>query len=243
VLLSEEVSPLLQLSSAEMRLNVMKSLTILSKYLGCYDKWQQMRQRYALKWSRPDAAMQSLQRFFDEGLSFDVMLQRIREMIRLLPTFMARIVKFACLIGLRPSEVVESVRLLNNKLEIFHTYYNPERQCLEHFRFPQQFLRQTKKAYLSFVTPSMLSIVQNLEKVSTYNAIRHACRRSGINMDMRYCRKIFASHLRNEGIQPEIVDMLQGRVSQSILTRHYLVPKPSFKEEVLQALEQLPRQL
>jgi intergrase/recombinase len=45
------------------------------------------------------------------------------------------------------------------------------------------------------------------------------------------------------GIQPEVVDMLQGRVSQSILTRHYLVPKPSFKEEVLQALEKLKRQV
>jgi hypothetical protein len=171
-LLSGEVSPLLQLSSIEMRLNVMKSLTILSKYLGCYDKWQQIRQRYSLKWSRPDAGMQSLQRFFSDELTFDVMLQRIKEMIRLLPTFMARIIKFACLIGLRSSEVVESVRLLNSSCHgNCNTYYNPERQVLEHFRFPQ-FLRQTKKAYLSFVTPSMLSIVQNLEKVSTYNAIR-----------------------------------------------------------------------
>ena len=113
---------------------------------------------------------------------------------------MARIVKFACLIGLRPSEVVESVRLINNKREII--YFNPERQCLEHFRFPQQFLRQTKKVYLSFVTPSMLSIVQNLEKVSTYNAIRLASKYRGINMGMgmSYCRKIFASWLRQSGI-------------------------------------------
>jgi intergrase/recombinase len=62
-------------------------------------------------------------------------------------------------------------------------------------------------------------------------------------MDMRYCRKVFASWLRQSGIQPEIIDMLQGRVSQSILTRHYLVPAPSFKEDVLKALEQLQRQL
>lgn len=154
---------------------------------------------------------------------------------------MARIIKFACLIGLRPAEVCESVRLLNNNSPTIH-YYNPERQVLEHFRFPQ-FLRQTKKAYLSFVNPSMLSIVQNLEKVSTYNAIRLASKYRGINMGMSYCRKIFASWLRHSGIQPEIIDMLQGRVSQSILTRHYLVPKPSFKEDILQALEQLQRSL
>jgi intergrase/recombinase len=132
------------------------------------------------------------------------------------------------------------VRLINKSRQVsLSTYYNPERQALEHFRFPEIFLRQTKKAYLSFVTPYMLSIVQNLEKVSTYNAIRLASKYRGINMGMSYCRKIFASWLRHSGIQPEIIDMLQGRVSQSILTRHYLVPKPSFKEEVLQALEQL----
>jgi len=152
--------------------------------------------------------------------------------------------RFAVLVGLRPSEVVESVRLLNN-CPAAGKYYNPERQALEHFRFPEIFLRQTKKAFISFVTPKMFATVHQMDNntVPSYNAIRHACRRSGINMDMRYCRKIFASHLRNEGIHPEIVDMLQGRVSQSILTRHYLVPKPSFREEVLQALEQLQRQL
>jgi hypothetical protein len=37
--------------------------------------------------------------------------------------------------------------------------------------------------------------------------------------------------------------MLQGRVSQSVLTRHYLVPQSTFKNDVLQALEKLQRQL
>jgi intergrase/recombinase len=179
--------------------------------------------------------MQSLQRFFSNELTFNVMLQRIKEMMRLLPTVMARIIKFACLIGLRPAEVVESIRLLNSSLHGDCNYYNPERQALEHFRFPQ-FLRQTKKAYLSFVTPSMLSIVQNLEKVPTYNAIRLACYYRGIKCDMRFCRKIFASWLRKEGIQPEVVDMLQGRVSQSVLTRHYLTPDSNLSSRVLDSL-------
>jgi hypothetical protein len=57
---------------------------------------------------------------------------------------MGQIVKFAVLTGLRPSEAVESVRLLSLRSEI--KYYNPERQALEHFRFPSVFLRKTKKA-------------------------------------------------------------------------------------------------
>jgi len=104
-------------------------------------------------------------------------------------------------------------------------YYNPERQALEHFRFPEIFLRQTKKAYISFVTPEMLNIVENLVSVPSYNATRLACRKRSINMEMRFCRKVFASWLRHSGIQSEIVDLLQGRVSQSILT-NIILPHP-----------------
>lgn len=84
---------------------------------------------------------------------------------------MARIIKFACIIGLRPSEVVECVRLLNSS-NIRH-YYNRERQALEHYRFPSIFLRQTKKAYVSFVTPEMLELVGNgsIYRGITYNDI------------------------------------------------------------------------
>ncbi len=91
--------------------------------------------------------------------------------------------------------------------------------------------------------PEMIETSVGILIAISYNAIRLACQRRGINMDMRYCRKLFASWLRHSGIQPELIDMLHGRVSQSILIRHYLVPKPSFKDDVLQALEKLQRQL
>lgn len=142
------------------------------------------------------------------------------------PPFMGQIVKFACLVGLRASEVVESVRLLNStnissNISGKIQYYNPERQALEHFRFPEIFLRQTKKAYISFVTPSIIeeivgnigtNITDKIHKIPTLNAIILACRHKGIKMEMYLTRKIFASYLRKEGIEPEIIDMLQGRV-------------------------------
>jgi hypothetical protein len=93
---------------------------------------------------------------------------------------MAKIVKFACLIGLRPSEVCESVRLIcksTDKSPGSQTtrYYNPERQALEHFRFPEIFLRQTKKAYISFVTAEMIEpLLRSFGlRVPTYSAITH----------------------------------------------------------------------
>jgi hypothetical protein len=60
---------------------------------------------------------------------------------------MAQIIKFNCLTGLRPSEAVQSAKLLNAAKEgaFEEKYYNPEREALEHFRFPKVFLRTTKK--------------------------------------------------------------------------------------------------
>jgi hypothetical protein len=63
----------------------MEALTALSKYNGCYDTWQQIRKRYSLKWTNGDESLQSLQRFFNPELSLDVMLEKVKEMIRLLP--------------------------------------------------------------------------------------------------------------------------------------------------------------
>jgi hypothetical protein len=60
--------------------HAMSALANLSKYTGRYDKWLQLRHRYNLKWSKTDS-IQSFERFFDDELNFNVMLQRIKGMI------------------------------------------------------------------------------------------------------------------------------------------------------------------
>ncbi|MDQ3836106.1 MAG: hypothetical protein M3270_04135 [Thermoproteota archaeon] len=52
-----------------------------------------------------------------------------------------------------------------------------------------------------------------------------------IQVNMHLTRKTFASYLRQKaGIEPEVVDLLQGRVSQSALTRQYLSPPQDLKK-------------
>ena len=265
VLETRDASVIANLQSGTIRRHVMEALTTLSKYQGCYDRWQEIRKRYSLRWTNGDESLLAMQRFFDDKLTLDSMLDWVRQAIRVLPSAMGAVIKFATLVGLRPTEACESVRLLN----IFHNcgryeksssssspssriqedgkiqYYNYDRQCLEHFRFPEIFLRQTKKAYISFITKEQLSAIGILGPRSggiTWNSIRLACRRRGINMNMHLCRKIFASHLRQSGIEPEIVDLLQGRVSQSVLVRNYLVPSKDLKDKVLTSLTKLLKQ-
>ena len=43
-------------------------------------------------------------------------------------------------------------------------------------------------------------------------------------MNMYYCRKVFATYLRNKGIEPEIIGLLQGRISSSVFVNHYYSP-------------------
>jgi intergrase/recombinase len=101
------------------------------------------------------------------------------------------------------------------------------------------FLRTTKKAYLSFLSPVMLALVRGLDYVPSYNAIRLACRRKDINMDMRLCRKLFASWLHESGLPDITIDILQGRCPRSILAQHYVVPNESLRTRVLDAISQL----
>ena len=52
-------------------------------------------------------------------------------------------------------------------------------------------------------------------------------------MQMKYCRKIYASYLRQAGIESEIVDLLQGRMPRTVFARHYFRPNAEYKDRVL----------
>jgi intergrase/recombinase len=56
---------------------------------------------------------------------------------------------------------------------------------------------------------------------------------------MRYCRKMFASYLRQGGIESEIVDLLQGRVPKSVFARHYFTPSLDYGDKIITILDNL----
>jgi len=64
-------------------------------------------------------------------------------------------------------------------------------------------------------------------------------------MNIYYCLKIFATFLRNKGIEPEIVDLLQGRIPKSIFLRHYYRPDINeiITKRIRPVLDELMREL
>lgn len=75
VLDTGDASPLLTLSPRNKQ-HAMSALANLAKFTGRYSQFVQIRQNYNLKWSKGDS-IQHFHRFFNEELSFDIMLQRI----------------------------------------------------------------------------------------------------------------------------------------------------------------------
>ncbi|MDQ3837017.1 MAG: hypothetical protein M3270_08800, partial [Thermoproteota archaeon] len=190
-------------------------------------------------------------RFFDNDKDLDTMISWCAKSLHVLAADYANFFLFCTLTGLRASECVEAVRLLRAEHaqldeltgHVHPQYYNPEQQVLQHYRFPDLFIRRTKAVYISIVDDSMVSIARKIRNNPSLNTLKMVTRHRSLSMRLKYCRKIYASFLRQQGVQPEIIDMLQGRIGKNIFLRHYLTPSSSYKSEVLKALEKLQRQL
>lgn len=85
-------------------------------------------------------------------------------------------------------------------------------------------MRRTKKAFLSVINDDILNLLSYGFEILTYDKIRLAFQRDNEEFHMAYCRKIFATFLRNEDVEPEIIDLLQGRIPNSVFVRHYYRP-------------------
>jgi len=66
------------------RLQVMKSLAILSKYLGCYDSWKAIKERYQLKWSNDDS-LHVFQNLTNQENSYSSMLKWLKNTCSQIP--------------------------------------------------------------------------------------------------------------------------------------------------------------
>jgi hypothetical protein len=245
VLTNGDGSSLVQLSPNK-RIHVMKALSSLARFTGRQDVWLAIRKRYGLQWSTGTEKIDAFTRFFDDSKDLDTMLAWLKQALHALPSDYANFLLFCTLTGLRASEAVESVRLIN-QVQLgsqVREYYNPDQHILQHYKFPQLFIRRTKAVYISVVNDKIIGIAQSIKSTPTLNALKMASVRRHLNMRLKYCRKIHASWLhRCGGISSDLIDMLQGRIGKNIFLKHYLTPSTDFKDQVLQALKQLQRQL
>jgi hypothetical protein len=238
ILQQADASELLELKG-EKRIHVMKSLAALAKYTGCYDRWQQIRQSFQLKWSNSDP-LQDFNSMFNNGKDLNDMLYWVKDTHSSLPRKYANVLIFNTLTGLRPSEACMAIGLIHTDST---SYINQSMQTLEHFRFPC-FIRRTKKAYISIYNDQIIDLAENTCKDVRYSFLKYLFRKRSLHLHISFCRKIFATYLRTHGVEQETIDLLQGRTPKSVFARHYF--KPNFaeeKEKVIACLENLYQQI
>jgi hypothetical protein len=219
----------------------MKAMSSLARFTGRAELWRQMRQQHGLQWSTGTEKIDAFTRFFDDSRSLDTMLQWLKEALRALPSQHANLLLFCTLTGMRGSECIESVRLIN--LSIDNKYYNPKHQILQHYLYPNIFIRRTKAIYISVVNDEIIGIAQKVGNNPSMKGLERGMMKRCLSMKIKYCRKIHASWLHHKGISSDLIDALQGRISKSIFLRHYLTPSAGYKDSVLDALSELQKQI
>ena len=189
----------------------MKALSTLSKFTGRHDSWKQTIKKYNLLWFTGDNSLSIFNKILNER-NYSDMLRWIKDVISILPKPQGNLIIFNTLTGLRPIEVSKSIGLLHSNM---NDYWNKDKGILEHYKFPNVFIRRTKKVFISVITDSMINLSKTCSNDISYNAMKLTLHRKGMEMNMYYCRKVFATFLRNEGIEPELIDLLQGRIPNS----------------------------
>lgn len=219
ILLTGDASELLWLSTRS-RHHAMHAVACLSKYYGCYSRWKDIKERYDLKWTVTDG-LQVLQSIMNNGTNYTAMKAWLIEICSQLPDSYANILIYATLTGLRPTEACQSISLLHSDHE---KYLNTKEMLLEHYKYPEIFIRKTKKAYISTVTADILDVAGRAGEHGYYGLNSAMKRRKLVPLNMYYCRKIFATYLRMKGVESEFIDILQGRIPPGIFARHYFRP-------------------
>ena len=213
------------------RSNVLKAMVNLSKFLGCYEDYKLKLKNHGIHWSNGETSFNAFMRITNNnqstlGLWYKSAQTILRDNEKLY-------LKFALMTGLRRTQAKQAFEMIidlaqQNRLNEF---YNSEIEALEFYRYPE-FNRKTKKVYLSFVNQELIRQIASSQYVSIF-ALRKRLSTQKQPCRIKELRSYFATYFIKNGILPEIVDLVQGRIeAKNVQLGHY------FKISDMKALSQ-----
>ena len=219
------------------RNNSIKSLIILSKYLGYHEEFRSALKSYGIKLHRPDAFISFTRMYTNHNSDLWQWYSAIQPFLN---SNEKLLLEYLRLSGLRKEEgIISFNKIIELSKEGKLSNYLNDDGLLEHFQFKKQFLRGTKNVYLSIVPKSLIEEIAKSEHVG-YNAILKRLQRRKMRSRICELRDAYGTFMVRNGLIKEEVDLLQGRIPPSIFIRHYW--SPSFKElrnRTLEALEKM----
>jgi len=217
----------------------MKALAALSKFLGIYEDFRSLVKNYGLKWrgrSSDDLIIERLTKITDPNEIFE-WIKNVKEVIPELSDFMDSIT----ITGLRFVEAVNSYNLIMDlsKEGKLNQYYNEKKEVLEHFRFKDLFIRNSKKAFISFVPKTFIETVKRNKRLKI-GFIESKVKRKIKRLRFSDVREAHGTFMTKFLSQPEI-DFLHGRVSTNVFMRNYFNPAliSDLKERTFKAIRDL----
>jgi intergrase/recombinase len=215
--------------------NVIKSLSVLSKFLGLSTEFNSKLHDYGVKRSRTD----SLQTFLRILKASDSdILDWYNSVTKILRPNEQLYLKFVKMSGLRMREAINSFNLIldlskENKLS---DYYDKELSCLCHFKYPKMFLRGTKNTYISFLPEYLVNEIASSSSIN-YQSMQKRIKKN-YPTRINELRDFYGTWLVNHSVSRDEQDLLCGRIPISIFIKHYWSPKLSeLRDRVFSALE------
>ena len=203
------------------RSNVLKALINLSKYQGQYETFKSKLKNYGIKWLSADTSFNSFLAIINNNHS--TLNQWIKDSMAILPENEKLFLRFTLLTGLRKNEAIQSFnQIIKLARECkLSEYFNEELGILEHFKYGEMFLRNSKNVYISIIDRDLVQKISNSQPVY-YTTIRKHIEKNKLRLRIKELRSYYATFLRKNGILAELVDLLQGRIPKSVFARHYL---------------------
>ena len=223
-----------------LRPHVVKSLSALSKFLGIHDEWAPMMKTYGLKWrgrNADDIIIDRLTKIRDPEEVYKWILE-VKEARPDLDSFMDLI----AISGLRFVESWNSYNLIVklDKEGKLGDYYKEEAMVLEHFQFKDVFIRNSKKAFISWVPPDQVNQIKSESKLTSTDSVQKLIQKKGLKLRFGDVREAHASFM-TKFLRPEEIDFLHGRVSANVFMRNYYNPRlvGDLRERALKGVEEI----
>jgi intergrase/recombinase len=209
--------------SPSVKRNAIKSLIVLSKYLGKHKAFKARLKSYGIKCPKSNGSFNSFLRILNASNS-DI-LEWLKEASKYLRDNEKLFLRFALVTGLRVSEALQSFNLIIKlfKEDKLNEYYDEELEVLQHFKYKDLFIRNTKNAFISFLPKSTIEEICSCEAL-TYFQIRKRLYRNQIRTRINELRDYFGTFMLGHGLLKQEVDLLQGRIPIDVFIRHYWSP-------------------
>jgi len=240
-LLDKDFKPLLDLTK-DKRLHCMASLSALSKFLGIHEQFSTLVKNYGLKWSvrSDDLLIARFTKSSDPNAVFD-WIKQVKACCSGLKDFL----DFMAVTGLRFDEAIESYNLIIklSKEGKLNSYYDSEREILEHYKFKEIFLRRTKKAFISFVSKELIQKISNHKRLNAA-AIQSKVKRRIKKQRFGDIRELHGT-IATKFLSEVEINFLHGRVSSSVFMANYFNPVwlSDFKDRTLKVAETMLSQI